>query len=130
MTPIKQSELLNSESFLTTASFDVLESHILARAELISELRIIIRNGSATSNRSARRARQGVLKDTVAQELYNIRFMCGVIYSRFGTDPARLERMIYVFAYIIRENRELELEWFQYHLTNAAFLLLVENLSM
>lgn len=130
MTPIRTSEILNSNSFLTEASFDVLEAHISIRADFISQLKTMIKSGPVTGNRLVKRAHQGIFNDTLALELYNLQFMCGVAYSRFGTDPTYLPRMIDVFASNLRENPELDIEWFQYQLTNEAYLLLVDAILM
>lgn len=129
MTPIKQSELLNSESFLTTASCDVLEAHVLARAGLIEEFRNMLNTIPSLDARPMRRARQGILKDAVAQELYNVRFMCGVLYSRFGMDPVLYSRVIDTIASVITVNPELELEWFECQLTDSHMSQLVALLG-
>lgn len=130
MTPIRTSELLNSHSFLTEASYDVLEVHISVRADFIRQLKTMISSGPASGNRLTRRAHQGIFNDTLALELYNLQFMCGVMYSRFGTDPAYLSRMTNVFASVIQESPELDIEWFRHQLTNEAYLLLIDALFM
>lgn len=128
MTPIRTSEILNSNSFLTEASYDVLEAHISIRADFVRQLKTTIKSGPASGSRLVRRAHQGIFNDTLALELYNLRFMCGVVYSRFGADPAYLPRIIDAFASFLRESPELDIEWFQYELTGEAYLLLVDAL--
>ena len=128
MTPIRTSEILNSNLFLTEASYDVLEAHISIRADFIRQLKTIVKSGPASGNRLMRRAHQGIFNDTLALELYNLQFMCGVVYSRFGTDPAYLPRIIDVFTSVLRESPELDIEWFRYQLTNEAYLLLMDAL--